>query len=264
AWPLLDQAVVPVLHRLDVDAAPTAIVESLRDRVDDWVLRADIDIEAALDMLQCTPQKNVFTVLGIGDELTFDHGRGIQGATAATGPVLSQNADNSRGGKQPALAHGRCASILTHLFLSHLSPHAHSRHPKRRQWYTPVATVAQESAQAVPGPEWQCNIVSTDRRACARSARRQCADRGVQRRASLPRCRTVARLGDRGRLDPAGTDAAQYRARDRSGGLAGRNERGQRRAAGAAGRPSHWRHAELCPSSRQSTSPRRAGLAGHI
>ena len=43
ARPLLDQGVVEILHRLDVDAVPAAIIESLRHRIMDGIVGADVE-----------------------------------------------------------------------------------------------------------------------------------------------------------------------------------------------------------------------------
>ena len=56
------------LERLDVHARPAAVVEGAGDAVGVRVLRAHIDVEAALDRAERPPQQDVLEVLGIRDE----------------------------------------------------------------------------------------------------------------------------------------------------------------------------------------------------
>ena len=71
---LLAQGVVEVLHRLDVDAAPAAIVERLGYRIVDRIIGADIDVEAVFKELEGAPQAYVFEILCVRDEL---HGHSL-------------------------------------------------------------------------------------------------------------------------------------------------------------------------------------------
>ena len=72
AGALLAEGVVVVLHRLDVHALPAVVIEGFGDRVVMWVVGTDIDIEALLDLLEGTPQADVFKILRIRNER---HGR---------------------------------------------------------------------------------------------------------------------------------------------------------------------------------------------
>lgn len=69
---LLAEGVVVILHRFDVDALPSMVVEGFGNRVVERVVGADVDEEAVFDLLERAPQADVFKVLCIGDER---HGR---------------------------------------------------------------------------------------------------------------------------------------------------------------------------------------------
>ena len=49
-------------------AAPAAFVEAETDRVDDRIIRSDIDIMPRLHMTERPPENNVLEILGIRDE----------------------------------------------------------------------------------------------------------------------------------------------------------------------------------------------------
>src|SRR6185312_8130337 len=90
-WAILDQAVIPTLHGLNVDALPAALIKGFGDRVVDGILRADVDIKAALHLFQRTPQKDIFAILCIGDKRTLKHGRGVTQGRRRARRTLSQN-----------------------------------------------------------------------------------------------------------------------------------------------------------------------------
>ncbi len=54
-----------VRRRLDMHATPALVVECDTDGVKYRILSTDIDKEAALDMLEGTPEDNVFKILGV-------------------------------------------------------------------------------------------------------------------------------------------------------------------------------------------------------
>jgi len=69
---LLAERVVVVLHRLDVNAVPTVIVEGSGDRVVAGVVGTDVDVETVFELFKRAPQTDVFKILRIRNER---HGR---------------------------------------------------------------------------------------------------------------------------------------------------------------------------------------------
>src|SRR5690348_15322936 len=80
---ILQQLAMPVLHGIQIDTTPAAIVERLGDRILNRILRPDIDIEPAFDMTQRAQQHDVFAVLRVGDELHGAQLTSIAGGTQA-------------------------------------------------------------------------------------------------------------------------------------------------------------------------------------
>ena len=65
-----DELPMELRQRFDVDAAPATQREMLRDRVDDGVIRADVDEEACRLRSEEAPQHHVLTELREGHHLS--------------------------------------------------------------------------------------------------------------------------------------------------------------------------------------------------
>lgn len=72
AWALLTERGVVILHRLDVYALPAMVVERFGDGVVARIVGAHVDVETVFELLERTPQADIFKVLCKRDER---HGR---------------------------------------------------------------------------------------------------------------------------------------------------------------------------------------------
>jgi len=86
AGAMLAECVVVVLHRLDIDALPAAIIKGLGDRVVDRVVGADVDIKTVFKILQGAPQAYVLEILCVRNER---HGRFLSVRLFLFGRALS-------------------------------------------------------------------------------------------------------------------------------------------------------------------------------
>ncbi len=81
--------------RLDVDAAPAAVMEGAGGRSRIRMRRPDVDIEAVRDMLQGTPEQHILEIPGVRDER---HMSGLQatdqiGCTSAFSCIIRSGSD---------------------------------------------------------------------------------------------------------------------------------------------------------------------------
>ena len=64
--PMGSQRIGIASRRFDMNTSPSALIEHQTDRIDQRVLCTDIDVKAAIDVRQRTPEHDIFKILGIG------------------------------------------------------------------------------------------------------------------------------------------------------------------------------------------------------
>jgi hypothetical protein len=89
------QSLVEDRHRLDVDTVPAPLVEQLRDRVEDRVVRPHVDVEAGVPFAEHPGQQDILAVLGVRDA----HLRDVFERDPTRGDVvLHESLDEPEGG----------------------------------------------------------------------------------------------------------------------------------------------------------------------